>query len=274
MLGGSIRASFLVGVALAAATDPASASGRHHRGRSGYLYAGYPAPYVYGPAYTPGFALGVAHYPVALGFSLPWGPTDPRGSLRTLVDPRDAEVFIDGYYVGVVDDFDGVLQGLRLDPGPHTVSLYREGYRLHEESVYSALGATVKIRHEMVPLAPGEANPPRPAPGGAPAAIPSASPPPAPASTTPAPPAASASVTAADYGRLVLRASPPDAEIWIDGERWHFPPGSDRFVVHLTAGAHALELSKVGYEGFSSEVEILPGDTVTMNVVLGSPSSP
>jgi len=30
---------------------------------------------------------------------------------------------VDGYYVGVVDDFDGVFQRLRLEPGPHHLEI-------------------------------------------------------------------------------------------------------------------------------------------------------
>jgi len=38
-------------------------------------------------------------------------------SVRLDVSPRDAEVYVDGYYAGVVDDFDGILQRLRVEPG-------------------------------------------------------------------------------------------------------------------------------------------------------------
>jgi hypothetical protein len=59
-----------------------------------------------------------------------------------------------------------------------------------------------------------------------------------------------------------------------DVERWHFPPGSDRFVVHLPAGVHAIELLKEGYEGYAAEIEILSGGSSAMNVLLGAPLAP
>jgi hypothetical protein len=284
MLGRPVRTLLFGAVAVGCAVGPASAGG-HHRGRRhpyGY-YGGYPGTSLYvGAGYAPGVAFGVSRYPVAVGFALPFGPSDPRGSIRTLVHPRDAEVFIDGYYVGVVDDFDGSLQGLRLEPGPHAVTLYRDGFRVHEETLYSTLGATVKIRHEMEPLLPGEPVPPRPSPGGAPVAAPSAPPassPPSPA-TSPAVAVTSgtgtggATVTAVDYGTLVLRVSPPDAELWIDGELWQVRPGPDRFVLHLPAGAHALELTKEGFEGYAAHVEVAAGEATALNVLLGAPLSP
>ncbi len=39
------------------------------------------------------------------------------------VKPAEASVYVDGYYVGVVDDFDGVFQRLRLEPGPHHLEI-------------------------------------------------------------------------------------------------------------------------------------------------------
>ena len=36
----------------------------------------------------------------------------PTGSLRLKIKPRDGKVYIDGYFVGVIDDFDGMFQKL------------------------------------------------------------------------------------------------------------------------------------------------------------------
>ena len=51
------------------------------------------------------------------------------GELRLKVDPRDAQVFIDGYYAGRVDDFDGVFQSLRLEEGEYQVEIVSPGYQ-------------------------------------------------------------------------------------------------------------------------------------------------
>lgn len=67
-----------------------------------------------------------------------WGWYDPYpppiayggydGALRIKVKPRDAEVYVDGYYAGQVDDYDGMFQKLRLEPGPHRIEVRLEGY--------------------------------------------------------------------------------------------------------------------------------------------------
>jgi hypothetical protein len=48
--------------------------------------------------------------------------------LRITDAPRDAQVFADGYYVGIVDDFDGVFQHLNLEAGPHHIEVRFPGY--------------------------------------------------------------------------------------------------------------------------------------------------
>jgi hypothetical protein len=37
-------------------------------------------------------------------------------------------VFADGYYVGIVNDFDGIFQHLNLEAGPHTIEIRLPGY--------------------------------------------------------------------------------------------------------------------------------------------------
>ena len=41
---------------------------------------------------------------------------------------RTREVYVDGYFVGVVDDFDGIFQRLHVDSGPHRIEVRAPGY--------------------------------------------------------------------------------------------------------------------------------------------------
>jgi hypothetical protein len=72
-------------------------------GYGGYGYSGYADPT---SSYTSGF----------------------EGSLRLKIKPRDAQVFVDGYYAGVVDDFDGVFQRLHIEAGPHRIEIRAAGF--------------------------------------------------------------------------------------------------------------------------------------------------
>ena len=55
-------------------------------------------------------------------------PGAPAGSMHLKIKPRDAQVFVDGFYAGIVDDFDGMFQRLHLDPGPHHIEVRADGY--------------------------------------------------------------------------------------------------------------------------------------------------
>ena len=104
-----------------------------------------------------------------------YGYGRPYSSLRLQISPRDAEVFVDGYYAGIVDDFDGFMQRLHLEPGQHTIQLYLTGHRTAEQQIYLQPGGTFRIRHTMAPLAAGEAAPVRPTPAPRPSQQPTPS---------------------------------------------------------------------------------------------------
>jgi hypothetical protein len=97
-------------------------------GYYGYPYSHYGAPYGYSGSYGysdyPGYAYRGYGYPPA-GYG--YGSRGAYGGVRILGAPPDAEVFADGYYVGIVDDFDGVFQRLELEPGPHSIEIRAPG---------------------------------------------------------------------------------------------------------------------------------------------------
>ena len=63
--------------------------------------------------------------------------------------PRQAEVYVDGYFAGAVDDYDGAFQRLRLDAGPHRIEVRLDGYDPLEFDVRILPGRTVTYRGEM-----------------------------------------------------------------------------------------------------------------------------
>ena len=58
----------------------------------------------------------------------PFDAAGPTGGLRLKVEPKNAEVFVDGYFAGLVDDFNGHFQQLKLAAGPHRVEVRAPGY--------------------------------------------------------------------------------------------------------------------------------------------------
>jgi hypothetical protein len=71
------------------------------------------------------------------------------GSLRIFCDPGRTRVYVEGYYAGIADDFDGIFQRLYLPPGQHEITLALEGYRTHRVLVYMPLDQTIRIHHVM-----------------------------------------------------------------------------------------------------------------------------
>ena len=53
---------------------------------------------------------------------------DLRSAVRVEVTPKTAEVYVDGYYAGIVDDFDGAFQRRRLPPGQHEHLVRKDGF--------------------------------------------------------------------------------------------------------------------------------------------------
>ena len=98
----------------------------------GYSYYGYPYYYGYW-SYDPFYARPYGHY--AYGSRT----AHDYGALRVLVEPAKARVYVDGYYAGVADDFDGIFQRLSVSPGRHEITLKLEGYRTHRVRLYLSL---------------------------------------------------------------------------------------------------------------------------------------
>ena len=242
--------------------------GRGGGGRA-VVVAPYYAPF-YGAYYSPFFwdFYGWGYpgpYPPAV-----YGPGRAGGSAARLqVTPRQTEVYVDGYRAGVVDDFDGFAQRLNLPPGEHVIELYLDGYKPVTQNILFQPGETYRVRHDMEPLAAGEAAPPRPMPRAVSPSQPS--PPMQPPvmydafgrpSPNPAP-----SSPAQGAGVLAIRVQPGDATVLVDGETWQ-SSGSDRLEINVAAGPHRIEIRKDGYLPFSATVQVGGGQTTPVNVSL------
>ena len=200
-------------------------------------------------------------YPV-FGFPPGLYPHDAAVSLRLQVTPREASVFVDGYAAGVVDDYDGVFQRLRLVPGPHEIVIHHPGHRSLRQNIYYNPGSTHTIRHRLDPLLPGEPLEPQPIPRALPAPVMPAQPGGPPAVDT------SRAPEGARFGTLALRVQPGDATVLVDGEPWKGPQTQDRLVIQLTEGPHRVRVERSGFQTFVVDVDVRAGETTSFNVSL------
>jgi hypothetical protein len=219
----------------------------------------------------------------------------PDASVRFDVKPKETAVYLDGYYAGLVDDYDGAFQRLRTAPGGHELTLYLEGYRTYSERVYLSADNTLKVKHRMEKLAGGEVaeRPPAPQPqqefepgqpGQGPPPPPRGPvsrrgprfPPNGPDNAPPPPPngpdrdGPGRADTNNGRGTLALSLQPADAEILVDGTPWR-NDGGDRLTIDLSEGRHNIQIRKAGFVGYLTDVQIRRGETTTLDVQLKTP---
>jgi hypothetical protein len=109
----------------------------YRRGWNLNLYFGRPYRAYGYPAY--GYpSAGYGYYSIAPGLAY--------GAVRIVDAPRDAQVFVDGYYAGVVDDYDGVFQHLNLEAGSHHLEIELPGYPPIAFDVLVEPGRTITYR--------------------------------------------------------------------------------------------------------------------------------
>jgi PEGA domain len=288
-------------VVIATAGFTATSDAQVRRGRSRVVVVGgYYDPFFYSPFwYDPWFAS-----PYSWGWYPPYRGRylAPEASVKLEVKPSQAEVYVDGYYAGIVDDFDGAFQRLHVAPGEHELELYLDGYRAVKQKVYLTADNTFKVKYTLEKLGAGEQAEPRPTPPvpppgvqGAPQQMPPGYPPaqqpppgypptqpppqgypPQPRGQAgrrmpppPPPPGTDPRAGQQDsYGSLAIRVQPSDAEVSIDGEPWRAPGGQERLVVEVAEGSHTVEIRKSGYRTYVTQVDIRRGTTTPLNVSL------
>jgi PEGA domain-containing protein len=247
-------------------------------------YSRFYSPF-YSPFYSGWYGSGWYGWPgwYPYGFYGQYAPYYPyrydnSGSARIEVTPREAQVYVDGYFVGTVDDFDGWLQRLHVPYGEHEVQIYMAGYRTLREKVLFRPGATLRISGALEPLPAGSSEEarPAPAPGSEPpvrggeyprgrrGGYPDEQRAPREAPRAPGPDQPSAE----SFGAVAIRVQPGDAEVLIDGDRWEAPSSGERLVVQLAEGEHRVEIRRSGYRPYSTTIRVRRGDTTPLNVSL------
>ncbi len=135
----------------------------HHHGRTsfsfgfflplGAWYAPYPYyyPYPYSSYYP--YSYPYSYYPAPPAYSyVP--PAPDVGYVHLEVEPRDAHVYVNGQYLGPVQQFAG--GAATLAPGSYQVAVVAWGYRPFQQEVQIVVGqtTTMRVTLERDPAAP------------------------------------------------------------------------------------------------------------------------
>jgi hypothetical protein len=273
--------------------------------------AGYYRPYYYDPFFYRGFydPFYAGWYPVYGQYPI-YGQY-PRSryysgnwsSARLQVKPRDAQVYLDGYFVGIVDQFDGIFQRLDVPTGEHDLVVYLKGFKSYRQRTLFRPGETYHFKAILEPLPTGMAEEPPPQPsanrpdpyrqdpygrdpynrdpyardpyGRDPGQDPNRDPmpPPQPGERgrpmpPPERPGDRRSSDSSNFGTLNIRVQPGDAVVVIDDEKWDSPDAGSRLVVQLAGGSHRVEVRKDGFKPYNSTIQIRPGETQSLNISL------
>lgn len=135
--------------------------GSHHGGHGGHgggtVVIGrgwWYDPWFYGPSYGWGWGWASPWYwgwgPAAVRYDRPYRAGGDAGALDLDIWPDDVEVYVDGEYVGEVDQFDGFPTFLWLPRGTYDVVFYRDGFQTlaRQYSIYSGQVVDVNDRLE------------------------------------------------------------------------------------------------------------------------------
>jgi len=272
-------------------SSSSTAERRHPRagtgsGSGGGYYPGYPSyPGWGGGGYYPGYwgswwpYGSYGWYGGGYGgyYGYPWGwggggtvyhqIERESGAVRVLVDPSEARVYVDGYYSGTVDDFDGLFQRLSISSGRHEIALKLEGYKTHRMKVYVAPDSTLKLHYELekgqgesfedlskdAPESEarrGEEQEQRWAESEA---------------------RAEKDEATAMGGRLELSIRPEDASVYVDGA--FRGSAGEASTLRLAPGRHRIEIVRPGYKTLEKEVDVAPGQSTNVKVELDRPSN-
>lgn len=240
---------------------PGYGGGWYYPGYGGYWwpygYYGWYGGWGYGGywGYPGGFGGGTVYYSRGSG---------EGASLRVLVDPAEARVYVDGYYAGVVDDFDGLLQRLHVSPGRHDVTLKLEGYKSHRVRVYVGPDATLKLHYDMEK---GTGETFEDLTGGMP--LPERETRREPEDDAERAPLA-AEPAAGDAGQLELSVEPLDASVYVDGA--FRGTGREASSLRVPPGRHRIEVVRPGFRTAESEIDVPAGETTRLRVTLDRPS--
>jgi hypothetical protein len=157
-------------------TAEAQRHGGGHRGGAVVVRGVYGFPGFYGYPYF-GFGFGYPFWsmygPYPPAFYAPEGGLDRGlalvsgfGGIDLDVKPGQAEVWVDGKYMGEARDFDGYPSYLWLKEGAHKLTVYKGGYAKFDKDVEVQSGLATKLKVRLDKGTPTQPTAPPPTPEG------------------------------------------------------------------------------------------------------------
>ena len=275
---------------------------RYYRGGYGRYYGGYYGRAYY-PYYWPGWYSSFywwgppAYYAAAYRYGDDHYYSSRSGALDLDIKPEEAEIWVDGEYVGIADNFDGFPRYLWLPEGDHRLVFYLDGYRTAAREFTIEEGVVLQVKTKMEQ---GESKPaaeffPKPD-TRAKARIQADRERAAEAErrrpyryserdrdeesddeswrerreSSPVESSGRSGDFRAEPARLILEVDPSDAVVYLDGRL--LGSGDELARLHsallIDAGEHELEVVRPGYDSETVEFEVEAGEDFELEVEL------
>jgi hypothetical protein len=187
----------------------------------------------------------------ACAIHVPWELMDDSGGVRVvmLVTPDDADVLLNGRFIGAAYEYADSRAALRLASRANELAFRRKGFREQAVDLRDYPSRRITLRVELAPEAGAAAAPAAPADRDPAYEAKSEPLPPLP----PARPAGEARVLV----ELALTVTPAEAAVYVDGRFWGVAPEAGAvMVMRLTPGQHAFSAFKPGYAAWSGEINV------------------
>ncbi|HTY16081.1 MAG TPA: PEGA domain-containing protein [Methanoregulaceae archaeon] len=161
----------------------------------------------------------------------PYSPSSSYGSIDIASDIPGALVYLDGIYKGITLPGDS-FNIIAVDPGAHTLLLHLPGYPDFTEGVQVDAG---QVSYVSAVFSEPTGNPP-------------VTPPPSPA-----------------VGGMVVTTVPAGGQVYVDNQFRGVAPVT---IYNVPAGSHIVNIDLAGYTGWSSSIDLPPGQMIQVPATL------
>jgi len=192
-------------------------------------------------------------------FGMEWD--SPAVRVVLIVEPEDAQVLVNGKWIGEAYEFSSRDSAIRLASRNNEIVIKRKGYIEEVVDLYDYEGSTLNVRLKLRrdkdytgPVEKTTRRPPRPP------KPPKATKKPEykkPDKKMPEVEAPLEDLKGAEPVAVTMQISPDEASIYLNGKFWGIAPPSGRIEnLRLKPGKYTLEVVKPGYETYRKELKL------------------
>ena len=205
----------------------------------------------------------------ACTLNVPWEVMDDYDGVRVVmhVVPDDADVLLNGRFIGAAYEFASQGTALRLASRLNELVLKKKGFREKVIDLREYSTRNIVVKAELESVAPPVAVPAEPAPEAAPEDNPAYE-----AKSEPLPPLPAEKPSPIEKGyvtEITLTVTPEETAVYIDGKFWGLAPATGRTAdLRLPPGKYSFSAFKPGFKAYSREVVVPKQPTFSLAIAL------